>query len=97
MFFIARVRLKLESPDKDGHGVGFVSICSWPVEADVSSSTHSTPSHCVNMESRQSETSGRHQRSHSVPPAMQHRFVLLLFLKWMNKSYQARNLIKQFF
>ena len=77
MNFLERVRLKLESPNPDGRGAGFITVTSWSVERENGCSTNSTPSHTVQTIDRSSITSvQRHRRCQSLPPIMHHRSCL---------------------
>ena len=69
----ARVRLKLESPNPESRGAGFVTVTAWTVEREAGASTRSTPSHSAQQEDRSDRS---HRRSQSLPPALQHRAVI---------------------
>ena len=69
----ARVRLKLESPNPESRGAGFVTVTAWSVEREAGASTRSTPSHSAQQEERRERS---HRRSQSLPPPLQHRAVI---------------------
>ena len=88
----ARLRLKLESPNPESRGAGFVTVTAWSVEREAGTSTRSTPSHTVQQGERRDRS---HRRSQSLPPALQHRAVipsqpnlLLLYSKPAVKTYK---------
>ncbi|XP_023330385.1 type II inositol 3,4-bisphosphate 4-phosphatase [Eurytemora carolleeae] len=75
-----RLRLRLDSPNPDGRGAGFVTLHSWVGEAEGGGSTESTPSHTNQGRTNNPATSiigsqgqGYHRRTNSLPSSISYK------------------------